>query len=390
VRRRSGPVAELLAVFARLSLTAFGGPAGHVAVFREELVRRRAWLDDAEFLDLVALTSLLPGPNSTELAMELGRRRAGHRGLVAAGLGFIGPAALVVLAVAAAYVAFGGVPPVAAAFAGVMPVVIGLLLVTVASLARTLAGRPILLLAGAVCALGALAGVDELALLAAGAVAGALLGPPRARRGQLARGASGGAALLAGAGALAAVPVTGAAGLATLLGVFLKTGALLFGSGYVLVAFLRADLVDRLGWLSERELLDAIAVGQVTPGPLFTTATFVGYVLAGLPGAVVATVGIFLPAFGLVAVLGPMLPGIAARPPIRALLDGVRAASVGLIAAVTVSLGVATILPSGRLDAIALAAAAASVVALASRRVGTTVLVAAGALLGLARLLAGV
>lgn len=385
MRRPSRDVAEVLAIFGRLSLTAFGGPAGHVAIFREELVRRRGWLDDDAFLDLVALTSLLPGPNSTELAMEIGRRRAGRAGLLAAGLGFIVPAALVVLAVAWLYVAYGAVPAVAAAFAGVMPVVIALLAVTVAGLARSLLPRPILALAAAVCALAALAGVDELALLAAGALAGWLLGAPRGNR--LDKSAAG---LLVGTPFAVGMPVLDVPGLATLFAVFLKTGALLFGSGYVLVAFLRADLVERLGWLTERQLLDAIAVGQATPGPLFTTATFVGYVLAGVPGAVVATVAIFLPAFALIALLGPLLPRLAARPPVRAVLDGVRAASVGLIGAVTVVLGVATLLPGGRLDAIALAVAVVAGVGLATRRVGATVLVVLGALVGLGRLAAGV
>jgi chromate transporter len=383
----------ILLLFCRLSLTAFGGPVAHVALLREELVGRRGWVSDREFLEVNAVTNLLPGPNSTELAMALGGRRGGRRGLLAAGFGFIVPASLVVLAVAWLYVAFGTSPPLQAVLAGVKPVVIALIALAVVALARAL-GRDALLLAVAVaCLAGYLAGVDELALLALGALAGAarswLTRPPAPGSGRALSVTPLAAAPLA-AGWLATLPA-GAAGLLGIAAVFLKAGALLFGSGYVLIAFLRADLVQQLGWLTDQQLLDAVAVGQATPGPLFTTATFVGYQLAGLPGAVIATVAIFLPAFVFVLLLEPVVRALHARDWTRAALGGLSAAALGLMAGVGLVLAEDAFEggEAAAVDPISVATFAVALVLLRLRLAGPTVVIVAGALLGLARSAAG-
>ena len=331
----SARVRELVVVFGTLGVIGFGGPAAHIALTRREVVERRAWLSEARFLDYVGLTSLVPGPNSTELVMLIGRRRAGLVGLVAAGTAFILPAALIVLALAWAYVAWGTTPTGAGLLLGIQPAIVAIVAWALLAFARTALRGPLLVAVATGAAGGWLLGASELLLLLAGAVVVAAARrpvPPPAIAG------------------LAPVPAitdlasrVAAADLATLAGVFLKVGALLFGSGYVLIAFLRTDLVERLGWLSYAQLLDAVAVGQLTPGPLFTTATFVGYVVLGVPGAVVATVAIFLPAFLIVALLGGIAERIRERPLTAALLDGVNAAAVGLIAAVALQLGVAAV-----------------------------------------------
>jgi chromate transporter len=397
--RDRGPWSILL-LFCRLSLTAFGGPVAHVALLRQELVGRRAWLSDEAFLDLVAVTNLLPGPNSTEVAMELGRRRAGRAGLLAAGAGFILPAALVALAAAWLYVAAGDLPPIQAALAGVKPVVIAIVALAVGALGRSLTRDPWLIVLATACLAAYVAGVSELALLATGAIVGvglrALRSAADRARPVLVLGVPALPAVLsalgAGAGGTAsALAPAGVAGLVGIFSVFLKAGALLFGSGYVLLAFLRSDLVTELGWLTDRQLLDAIAIGQATPGPLFTTATFIGYVLAGLPGAIVATVAIFLPAFLFVLLVDPIVRGLRARPWTGAALDGLVAAALGLMAGVAIVLGRDALAPAGdgSLDPVAVVAFAASLLLLASGRAGPTLLIGAGALLGLGRLLLG-
>ena len=321
-------------MFGTLGVIGFGGPAAHIALTRREVVERRHWLTDAAFVDYVGLTSLIPGPNSTELVMLIGRRRAGIAGLMVAGAAFILPATLIVLALAWAYVAWGTTPTGDALLLGIQPAIVVIVAWTLLGLARTALRGPLLMTIGIGAAVGWLIGINELLLLVAGAVivAAARHRDPTA------------IAAMAPLPAVADLATrVASADLAALFGVFLKVGAVLYGSGYVLIAFLRGDLVDRLGWLTDPQLLDAVAVGQVTPGPLFTTATFVGYLVLGIPGALVATVAIFLPAFILVALLGPMADRVRERPLTGALLDGVNAAAVGLIAAVTLQLGVAAV-----------------------------------------------
>jgi len=353
-RARSGELRALALLFLRLGATAFGGPAAHVALMEDEIVRRRGWLSRERFLDLLGATNLIPGPNSTELAIHVGHARAGWPGLVVAGASFIAPAALIVTACAWAYVRFGALPELAGFLYGVKPVVIAIVAQALWRLGRT-AIRSVRLGALALAAAAANAlGVDEIAVLAASALLAVAVevGAARAARGFVP---------LAGAGTVAA-STSSVFGLWPLFFFFAKVGSVLFGSGYVLLAFLRTGLVAQRGWLSESQLLDAVAVGQVTPGPLFTTATFIGYLLGGAAGAAVATLGIFLPAFVFVALSAPFLPRLRASPVAGALLDGVNAASLALMAVVTAHLARAALV-----DPLTLGLAAAAGAALLAR-----------------------
>jgi len=335
------PVGELARLFARLGATAFGGPAAHIALMRLELVERRRWLTDQEFVDLVGAANMIPGPNSTEVAIHVGYARAGWPGLLTAGACFITPSMLMVGVLAWVYVQYGSLPDVRGVLYGVTPVVVAIIAQALWTFAHTTVKSTWL---GCVCVAAvaaAVAGVHELVVLAGGAVTGfaqwilttvrSPTATPADRK--QARG-------LVWLPVLAAAPVAGATtaapvALTTLFGVFFKIGALLFGSGYVLLAFLRHDLVERLGWLTDQQLLDAVAVAQITPGPLFTTATFIGYVLAGVRGAALATMAIFLPAFVYVAVSAPWIPRLRRSPLARAILDGVNVAAVAVMGVVS-------------------------------------------------------
>lgn len=370
---RRARLAELVLVFGTLGVMGFGGPAAHVALMRREVVERRRWLTDAALVDLVGITNLIPGPNSTELAMLVGRMRAGAIGLLVAGLSFILPASAIVAALAWAYGSFGSTPTAMALLYGVKPLIIAIVAAALVAFARTALTGPLrIAVAVGVAALWAI-GVNELVLLAGSALAVATV-----RLGTQRPWAALGLAL----------PATAAAAsvnLLTLAGVFLKAGALLYGSGYVLLAFLRGDLVQRLGWLTDAQLLDAVAIGQVTPGPLFTTATFIGFVLAGVPGAVIATIAIFLPAFVFVALVGPIAERLRARPLTAALLDGVNVAAIGLMAAVSVQLGASAIR-----DSLTAALAVGAVAALLWGRLPSMLLVTIGGLVGMASSAAGI
>jgi len=368
---------ELAWLFARLGFTAFGGPAAHIAMMEDEVVRRRGWMPHERFLDLLGMTNLIPGPNSTELAIHIGHDRRGWAGLVVAGACFILPAVAIVTAIAWAYVRFGALPEVTGVLAGVKPVIIAVVVQALWSLGRS-AVRSYALAAVGVAALAAsLAGVNELIiLLAAGGLVAVGRGAFSRARG---RAASWLPVPWLGATTTAAAATT-SFGLGPLFLVFLKVGAVLFGSGYVLLALLRGDLVERLHWLTESQLLDAVAVGQVTPGPVFTTATFVGYVLGGGGGAAVATLGIFLPAFVFVAISGPLIPRIRRSGAAGAVLDGVNVASLALIAAVTIQLGHAAII-----DVPTAALAVIGALVLIRYRPNSAWLVLGGAIIGVAR-----
>jgi chromate transporter len=314
---RTGSVAEVARLALRLGITAFGGPAVHIAMLRDEVVTRRRWMTDEAFLDLLGATNLIPGPNSTEMVMHAGYVRAGWPGFAAGGALFILPATMIVLAFAWAYVRWGQTPAAEWLLYGIKPVIIAVVLEAILGLFRTAAKTVgLALLGAAACAL-YLMGVNELAILFG---AGALVFAFRF------------AGRFSGAAAVA-IPVV--PDLMRLFVIFAKIGAVLYGSGYVLVAFLRTELVERHGWLTDRQLLDAVAVGQFTPGPLFTTATFIGYVTGSWPGALVATVAIFLPAFIFVAISIPLLPRLRHSPVFAAILDGVNVAALGLMAGVT-------------------------------------------------------
>lgn len=331
---RGARLRELAVLFARLGTTAFGGPAAHVAMMEEEVVRRRRWLSREEFLDMLGATNLIPGPNSTELAIHVGRARAGMAGLLVAGGCFILPAAAMTLAIAWAYVRFGALPQVSSFLYGVKPVITVVVLQALWRLGRAAVKSAALGALAAAAVAASAAGVNELVVLLGGGLLAALAGRWRsAARGLTAfvpwaAGAPLAPAALAGA---AAEPYTPAA----LFLFFLKVGSVLFGSGYVLLAFLRADLVERWRWLTSAQLLDAIAVGQFTPGPVFCTATFIGYLLGRTSGAVLATLGIFLPAFVFVALSGLVLPRLRRSRLAGAFLDGLNVASLALMATVS-------------------------------------------------------
>jgi chromate transporter len=365
---------ELALLFSRLGATAFGGPAAHIAMMLDEVVRRRGWLDEERFLDLLGATNLIPGPNSTELALHIGWERRRGPGLVVAGVAFILPAMLITGACGWVYQRYGQLPSGVAVLYGIKPVLVAVVVQAIWSLAPKAAHSLPLRLIGAAAALAAALGVNELGVLLAAGTAAVLL--DRRARGASKRTAPLVLPWLAAAGA-AATPVT--VTLPGLFWVFLKIGSLLFGSGYVLLAFLRTDLVERLGWLSEAQLIEAVAVGQITPGPVFTTATFIGYLLAGPSGALVATLGIFLPAFVLVALSGPLVPRLRASKTAAAVLDGVNVASLALMIVVTFQLARAAIV-----DVWTLALAALAALALVRFKLSSTYLILGGAAAGLA------
>jgi len=318
------PLWDIALLFLKLGTTAFGGPAAHIAMLQHEVVERRGWITQEEFLDHLGASNLIPGPTSTELVIHVGRKRGGWPGLLIAGTCFILPAAVMVGIIAWAYVRYGKLPAVSGLLYGVKPVVIAVILQAIWRLGRTAVKSGWLAVVG-VIALGlSVAGVAPLLVLLAGAALAlaAVVTRPRARAALLAFVNAG----LAGSAAVGLLPI---------FLVFVKIGAMVFGSGYVLLAFLRADLVERLGWLNQQQLLDAVAVGQVTPGPVFTTATFLGYLLHGTSGAVAATIGIFVPAFVFVALSAPLIPKIRASRVAGAALDGINVASLALMAVVT-------------------------------------------------------
>ncbi len=324
---------ELARLFLKLGIVAFGGPPAHIAMMEDEVVSQRGWLTREQFLDFLGATNLIPGPNSTEMAIHVGRIRAGWLGLLVAGASFILPSAVMVTALAWAYVRFGSLPQVAGLLYGVKPIVIALIVQAVFKLAKTAVKSTWIAVVGVFAVLGTVLGVDQVAVLAGGGLLTGLVYWLRSGRRTSAK-----ALFLSGSGFSAFAAPSGIAASfsrTALFLVFLKIGAILFGGGYVLVALIRSNLVAGLGWISERQLLDAIAMGQVTPGPLSTTATFIGYLLAGVPGAVIATVAIFLPAFSFVAISGPLVPRLRQSPVAGAVLDGVNVTALALIAVVS-------------------------------------------------------
>jgi chromate transporter len=375
-RPERGRVGEVVGLFLKLGTIAFGGPAAHVALMHTEVVGRRRWVSEQEFLDLVGATNLLPGPSSTELAIYLGLRRAGWRGLVAAGACFIAPAFAIVLGLAVLYDRYGTTPVATDLLYGVTPVVIAVI-----AHALVLLGRTALKSAGlAVIGLGALggylAGLHPLLLLALGAAA--WLAATGGRRFAARFGAPAILVPLAGPLLLQAPAAAGSVSLATLFWTFLKLGSVVFGSGYVLLAFLRDDLVEGLRVISDRQLVDAVSIGQITPGPVFTTATFIGYLAAGTPGAVVATVAIFLPSFVFVPLIDRLLAAIRDWSWVRTALDGVNVAAVALMAGVAAQLA-----RTALVDPLTVALAAATFAVLLRWRPNPTWLIAAGAAVGL-------
>ena len=330
-------IGQLLGLFLKLGVTAFGGPAAHIAMMEDEVVTRRGWLTRERFLDLIGATNLIPGPNSTEMAIHIGFVRAGIVGLVVAGISFILPAALITLGCAWVYDRFQTVPQAEALLYGIKPAVIAVILSAVWRLGKTAAKGPFLIVIGFLVMLSVLFGINEIIALLGGGVVGILwqLGS-RLGKGKTLLGfvwlPSSNLALSVTAASPSSVTLPS-------LGLFfLKIGCVLFGSGYVLIAFLQGGLVEQHQWLTQQQLLDAVAIGQFTPGPVLTTATFIGYVLAGPLGALVATLGIFGPSFLFVLATNPLIPRLRQSAVAGAFLDAVNASAIGLMAAVTVEL----------------------------------------------------
>ena len=364
---------ELARLFLKIGVAAFGGPPAHIAMMEDEVVSRRGWLTREQFLDFLGATNLIPGPNSTEMAIHVGRVRAGWAGLLVAGASFILPSAVMVTALAWAYLRFGSFPQVAGVLYGVKPIVIALIVQAVLKLAKTAVKSTWIAVVGALAVVATAFGADQLAVLAGGGLLTGLFYWVRSpkRTSSVPALVTGGAALAAGASAVMPFSLT------ALFLVFLKIGAILFGGGYVLVALIRSNLVTHLGWITERQLLDAIAMGQVTPGPLSTTATFIGYLLGGLPGAALATVAIFLPAFFFVAISGPLVPRLRHSPLAGAVLDGVNVSALALIAVASWQL-----FRTAVVDWTTLVLAGLSFILLIRYRVNSLWLVLAGALIG--------
>lgn len=367
---------EIAALFLKLGAIAFGGPAAHIALMYDEMVKKRKWVSEQHFLDLLGATNLIPGPNSTEMAIHLGFVRGGWWGLILAGVCFILPAMLIVLGFAWAYLQLGSSPQVGWLLYGVKPAIMAVIVQALWSLAKTaVKSLPLALLGGAALGLYFL-GYNEIALLFAGGVSGMIISNlQRLKRPSLGGFLSAPATLLgvASVAQASSSPLS----LPLLFFTFLKIGSVLYGSGYVLLAFLRADFVLRLGWLTDQQLIDAVAIGQVTPGPVFTTATFIGYLLGGLPGAVLATVGIFLPAFVFVALSNPWIPRLRSSVWVSGFLDGVNVASLGLMAAVTWQLGWAALV-----DLPTVLLALLSLIMLARFKVNSTWLILGGGVFG--------
>jgi chromate transporter len=367
---------EVARLFLKLGIIGFGGPAAHIAMMHDEVVKRRKWLNDQKFLDLLGATQLIPGPNSTEMASHIGFLRAGWLGLIVGGACFAIPAILIVLPLSWAYVHYGTTPQAEWISYGIKPVVIGIILQALWLMGKKAIKDKATALAGfGVIGLFFL-GVNEIALLFGGALAVMLVkNASRLNQQSMLN------VFLPLAGSSAAIVTVKTFSLPSLFLTFLKIGSVLYGSGFVLLAYLRVDFVTRLGWITDQQLMDAIAIGQVTPGPFFTSATFIGFILGGIKGAIVATVGIFLPSFVFVAISNPFIPRLRASPWAGGLLDGVIAASLGLMAAVTWQLGRAFLI-----DPLTIGVALASLFLLIRFKLNVTWLVAGGVLIGLLKL----
>ena len=370
-------LAEVLRLFLKLGVTAFGGPAAHIAMMHDETVKRRKWLGEQEFLDLVGATNLIPGPNSTEMAIHIGFLRARWLGLIIGGICFIVPAMFIVLLLAWVYARFGATPQAEWLLYGIKPVVIAIIVQALLSLGRKAVKGPLTAAVAVIVIVLYFVGINEIILLSAGGLIVMIaLNYKRLRRQGL------GAFIIPISGVGMGSQVAVNFSLPKLFFTFLKIGSVLYGSGYVLLAFLQADLVVRFGWLTDQQLMDAIAIGQVTPGPVFTTATFIGYILGGIPGALLATLGIFLPSFIFVAISNPLIPRMRKSEWVSGLLDGVNVASLALMAAVTWQLARSSII-----DPVAAAMALVSALLLFRFKVNSTWLVLGGACMGLARAL---
>ena len=328
---------ELAQTFLKLGFVGFGGPAATIAMMDDDIVQRRNWLSREHFLDLVGATNLIPGPNSTEMAMHIGYERARFPGLIVAGACFILPAALMTGALGWLYASYGTLPEVEPFLVGIKPAVLAIILSALLRLGKTAVKSLSLVAIGLIVASALVLGASEVIALVGGGILGLVWLQWRAR--SLDAGLAAGISYM-----ILQVETAGTLSLWALGLFFLKVGAVLYGSGYVLIAFLEGDLVQNYGWLTEQQLLDAVAIGQFTPGPVLTTATFIGVLLFGLPGGAVATLAIFLPSFVFVAILNPIVPKLRRSTLTAAFLDAITISALALMTVVTVRLGIAVLL----------------------------------------------
>lgn len=364
---------EVALLSLRLGFTAFGGPVAHIAMLQDEVVRRRKWVEDQQFLDLVGATNLIPGPNSTEMVIHTGYLRAGIPGLLVAGTCFILPAMMMVTLLAWSYTRYGSTPQADWLLYGVKPVVIAIILQALIGLGRKAVKSLMYAVIGLLVVGAYYLGINILLLLAVGGLIMMLIENLTSLRSLLRS-----VLILPPLGLALLQQSNTAFDLRTLFLTFLKIGSVLYGSGYVLLAFLRADFVTRLGWLTDQQLIDAVAIGQITPGPVFTTATFIGFTLAGIPGAILATLGIFLPSFIFVAISNPIIPRLRSSPWAASFLDGVNVASLGLMAAVTLQLAQAALV-----DFVTILIALIGFLLVFRFRVNSTWIILGGALVGI-------
>ncbi|WP_341528360.1 chromate efflux transporter [Nostoc sp. UHCC 0302] len=380
---------ELAKLFFKLGVIGFGGPVAHIAMIEDEVVKRRQWLTREHFLDLLGATNLIPGPNSTEMAIHVGYVYAGWLGLIVSGVCFILPAVLITGGFAWVYVTYGTLPQVAPLLYGIKPAVLAIILNSLWGLAKkAVKTRQLLVIALGVALLAFLWKQQEVIAL----LIGGLLGMIWLHSGDkddkskvnLALASLTTSATFKATAASAVVTTTSTVPLWQLGGFFLKVGSVLFGGGYLLIAFLQGELVQEYGWLTQQQLLDAIAIGQFTPGPVLSTATFIGYIIAGVPGAIVSTIGIFLPSFLFVAALNPLIPRLRSSSWTKAFLDAVNVSAVALMVVTTLQLGYATLIvqKAPYIDFLAVAIAITSAVLAISFRANAAWLVLGGALIG--------
>lgn len=366
------PLLEVISLFLKLGVTSFGGPAAHIALMHEETVNRKKWINDEEFLDLLGATNLIPGPNSTEMAIHLSYKRAGWKGLIFGGISFILPAVLIVIFLASLYLKYQTLPQMGQLLYGIKPVIIAIIVQALWFLSKKAIKNKLDLLIIIPVILCNFLGINELILL----IFGGLLMMFVKNIKQFQSFTSAVIFLPMGIQKIVNQSLD-KVDLTTLFLIFLKIGSILYGSGYVLLAFLRSDFVTRLGWLTDTQLMDAIAIGQITPGPVFTTATFIGYLLGDTQGAILATIGIFLPSFIFVALTNPIIPKMRNSKIISGLLDGLNAVSIGLMAAVTWQLG-----RNALIDIFTIILAIVTLFFLVKRKINPSYLIFAGGILG--------
>lgn len=380
---------ELARLFLKLGLLGFGGPNVHIAMMEDEVVNRREWLTRAQFIDLIGATNLIPGPNSTEMAIHIGYVYAGWLGLIVAGVSFILPAVLITVGLAWGYVKFGTIPQIAFLLYGIKPAVLGVIVDALWRLGKkAIKTSQLLMIAIAVILLVWFAHANEIIALLAGGIVGAIWLQSSPRNPNSDESANLFVAVMTtgitlkasatGIGLVKTIPVS----IWQLGYSFLKIGGTLFGGGYVLLSLVQSEFVDGYGWLTQQQLLDAISIGQFTPGPILATATFIGYIIAGIPGAIVATIAIFLPSFIFVAATNPLIPHLRRSKWLAAFLDAVNVSALALMIVVTIQLAVATLVIPPQLDLLAVLIAIGSTILGIRFQVNSAWLILGGAVIG--------